>query len=58
MSFNTESHPDPAPAAAVLDAPVCVLIRSVDRPSLPQAVQSALSQTHARTRVRIVAASP
>ena len=56
MSFNTESHPDPAPAPVVLDAPVCVLIRSVDRPSLPQAVQSALGQTHARTRVRIVAA--
>jgi GT2 family glycosyltransferase len=58
MSFTTDPQADlaPAPAPAQLDMPVCVLIRSVDRPSLPQAVQSVLDQTHARTRVRIVAA--
>jgi len=56
MSFTTEIQTDTTPPAAALDAPVCVLIRSVDRPSLPQAVHSVLAQTHARTRVRIVAA--
>jgi glycosyltransferase involved in cell wall biosynthesis len=56
MSFTTDPQPDPAPEPVQLDMPVCVLIRSVDRPSLAQAVQSVLGQTHARTRVRIVAA--
>jgi O-antigen biosynthesis protein len=56
MSFTVESPQRAASAPAALDISVCVLIRSVDRPSLPQAVQSVLAQTHARTRVRIVAA--
>ncbi len=56
MSFTIDSPQRAASAPAALDISVCVLIRSVDRPSLPQAVQSVLVQTHARTRVRIVAA--
>ena len=56
MSFTIESPQPAASAPAALDVSVSVLIRSVDRPSLPHAVQSVLAQTHARTRVRIVAA--
>ena len=56
MSVITGTPLPAASTSTALDTAVCVLIRSMDRPSLPQAVQSVLAQTHARTRVRIVAA--
>lgn len=53
----TPDHLLPAPFEPPLPRPeVCVVVRTMDRPSLPRAVQSALDQGQVRVHVLVVAA--